>query len=106
MQTFVIRRERAWEAPEQLEEAAQRSKDVAADEFPDEIGWIRSYVIAEPDGTRRSPRSYSPPPLRPPPRGSGSQARRRPGSSRRGSADVDLTESPGVSRTLAMATAC
>lgn len=51
MKTYVIRREKAWEGPEQLDEAAERSKQVAGDEFPDDIRWIRSYVIAEPGGT-------------------------------------------------------
>jgi len=51
MKTYVIRREKAWEGPEQLEATAERSKLVAADDFPDDIRWIRSYVIAEPGGT-------------------------------------------------------
>jgi len=51
MKTYVIRREKAWEGPEQLGETAERSKEVAAQEFPDDISWIRSYVIAEPGGT-------------------------------------------------------
>ena len=32
------------------EAAAERSKSVAADEFPQDIRWIRSYVIAEEGG--------------------------------------------------------
>jgi hypothetical protein len=51
MDTYVIRRLRAWESPEELGAAAERSKSVAADEFPQDIRWIRSYVIAEEDGT-------------------------------------------------------
>ncbi|HKI66912.1 MAG TPA: nickel-binding protein [Solirubrobacterales bacterium] len=51
MKTYVIRREKAWEGPEQLEATAERSKQVAGDEFPNDISWIRSYVIAEPGGT-------------------------------------------------------
>lgn len=51
MKTFAIRRERAWSTPQELEETAARSKEVAASEFPQEISWIRSYVIAEPGGT-------------------------------------------------------
>jgi len=31
--------------------AAERSKQVADDDFPADIRWIRSYVIAEKDGT-------------------------------------------------------
>jgi sporulation protein YlmC with PRC-barrel domain len=51
MNTYVIRREKAWSSPEELEATAARSKAVAEDDFPDDISWIRSYVIAEPGGT-------------------------------------------------------
>jgi hypothetical protein len=51
MKTYVIRREQAWQSPEELGAAAERSKQVAASDFPDEIRWIRSYVIGEPGGT-------------------------------------------------------
>jgi sporulation protein YlmC with PRC-barrel domain len=49
--TYVIRREKAWASPEELEATAGRSKDVAESDFPEDISWIRSYVIAEPGGT-------------------------------------------------------
>jgi sporulation protein YlmC with PRC-barrel domain len=51
MKTYVIRREKAWQSAEELEATAGRSKDVAESDFPDDISWIRSYVIAEPGGT-------------------------------------------------------
>ena len=51
MNTYLIRREKAWKSPEELEQTAARSKEVAEDEFPDDISWIRSYVIAEDGGT-------------------------------------------------------
>jgi hypothetical protein len=51
MKTYVIRRESAWQNAEELGAAAERSKQVAASEFPDQIRWIRSYVIGEPGGT-------------------------------------------------------
>jgi Protein of unknown function (DUF4242) len=51
MNTYVIRREKAWQSPEELEETAARSKQVAEDDFPDDIRWIRSYVIQEEGGT-------------------------------------------------------
>jgi sporulation protein YlmC with PRC-barrel domain len=51
MNTYAIRRERAWESPAELEKTAERSKQVAADEFPDDIAWMRSYVIKEDGGT-------------------------------------------------------
>ncbi len=50
MKTYVIRREKGWRNPEELGVAAERSKEIAASEFPDDIRWIRSYVIGEPDG--------------------------------------------------------
>jgi MoCo/4Fe-4S cofactor protein with predicted Tat translocation signal len=51
MKTYVIRRERAWQSPEELETTATRSKEVAENEFPEDIAWIRSYVISEPGGS-------------------------------------------------------
>ena len=51
MNTYVIRREKAWASPEELEATAARSKQVADDDFPDDIRWIRSYVIKEDGGT-------------------------------------------------------
>lgn len=51
MKTYVIRRERAWQSGEELEATAARSKQVAESDFPEEISWIRSYVISEPGGS-------------------------------------------------------
>jgi Protein of unknown function (DUF4242) len=51
MKTYAIRRERAWSSPAELEQSAARSTEVANREFPNEIRWIRSYVIAEDDGS-------------------------------------------------------
>ena len=50
MDTYVIRRKTAWASPAELEQAAGRSKEVADDEFADDIRWIRSYVTTEDDG--------------------------------------------------------
>jgi hypothetical protein len=49
MDTYAIRRRNAWQSPEEI--PAERSKQVADDEFPSDIRWIRTYVIAEEDGT-------------------------------------------------------
>jgi hypothetical protein len=49
MNTYAIRRRNAWQSPEEI--PAERSKQVADDKFPSDIRWIRSYVIAEEDGT-------------------------------------------------------
>jgi sporulation protein YlmC with PRC-barrel domain len=51
LQTYAIRRLNAWESPDEVEQVAVRSKRIADDEFQTEIRWIRSYVIAEEDGT-------------------------------------------------------
>lgn len=51
MKTYAIRRLRAWASPAEVEQVAARSKAVADSDFPEEIRWIRSYVIAEEDGS-------------------------------------------------------
>lgn len=51
MDTYVIIRRGGWRTPEDLQEAAARSSAVGNDEMPDDIRWIRSYVMEEPDGS-------------------------------------------------------
>jgi sporulation protein YlmC with PRC-barrel domain len=51
MNTYAIRRRKAWQTPDELKATAERSKEVAENDFPDDIRWIRSYVLAEDDGT-------------------------------------------------------
>lgn len=51
MNTYVILRRNGWRSGADLEEAAQRSSRVGDEEMPDDIRWIRSYVLAEEDGT-------------------------------------------------------
>jgi Protein of unknown function (DUF4242) len=50
MQTYVILRRSAWGAAPELEEAAARSSQVGDEEMSEDIRWIRSYVLSEPDG--------------------------------------------------------
>jgi hypothetical protein len=50
MNTYVILRRSAWASADELSEAAARSKAVGEEEMSDDIRWIRSYVLAEPDG--------------------------------------------------------
>ena len=50
MNTYVILRRGAWGSPGELELAAGRSKKVGDEEMSDDIRWIRSYVLSEPDG--------------------------------------------------------
>ena len=42
MNTYAIRREKAWQSPKELEATAERSKEVAGTEFPDDIAWIQA----------------------------------------------------------------
>ena len=51
MKTYAIRRPHAWADADELGKTAERSKQVADEEFPDDIAWIRSYVIAEEGGS-------------------------------------------------------
>jgi hypothetical protein len=51
MNTYAIRRKNAWRSPEEVQGVAKRSKEIADSEFPDEVRWIRSYVLAESDGS-------------------------------------------------------
>ena len=48
MDTYVILRRGAWRTPEELEAAAAKSTEVG-NEMSDDVRWIRSYVLAEPD---------------------------------------------------------
>ncbi len=51
MQTYAILRRRGWRTSEDLEAAAMRSKQVGDEQMPEEVRWIRSYALAEGDGT-------------------------------------------------------
>lgn len=50
MDTYVILRRSAWADGAELEQAAGRSKEVGDEEMSEDIRWIRSYVLNEPDG--------------------------------------------------------
>ncbi len=49
MNTYVIRRKGNWATPKELEATAAVSTRVG-NEMPDQVKWIRSYVVEEPDG--------------------------------------------------------
>jgi hypothetical protein len=51
VQTFVILRRSGWRTPEDLEAAALRSKQIGDEQMPDDVRWLRSYALAEQDGT-------------------------------------------------------
>lgn len=50
METYVILRRNGWRTAEDLAEAAIRSA-AEGDRMPDEIAWIRSYVLEERNGS-------------------------------------------------------
>lgn len=50
MDTYVILRRGAWGSAEELGAAAGRSKAVGDEQMSEDIRWIRSYVLDEPDG--------------------------------------------------------
>jgi thiamine biosynthesis protein ThiC len=47
----VILRRSGWRSPEELGEAAERSRRVGDEEMSDDIRWIRSYVLEEEGGS-------------------------------------------------------
>jgi hypothetical protein len=51
MQLYAILRRNGWKTGKDLEAAAERSAKVGNLDMPTEVRWIRSYVVAEPDGT-------------------------------------------------------
>lgn len=50
METYAILRRNGWRTADDLGDAAARST-AEADAMPDDIRWIRSYVLGETDGT-------------------------------------------------------
>jgi Protein of unknown function (DUF4242) len=47
MKLYMIRRRTAWKSPDELEQAGKRSKEVAETDYPEDIRWIRGYVIED-----------------------------------------------------------
>lgn len=50
MQTFAIRRKSNWKDTAELSITAGVSARVGNEEMPDQVRWIRSYVVREDDG--------------------------------------------------------
>ena len=50
MNLYAIIRRNGWRSGEDLEQAAARSTHVGDEEMPDDIRWIRSYVLEENGG--------------------------------------------------------
>jgi hypothetical protein len=51
MNLYVILRRQGWRSGEELEAAAGRSSRVADEQMPEDIRWIRSYVLEEDAGS-------------------------------------------------------
>lgn len=51
MELYAILRRSGWRSGEELEQAAARSTKVGDEEMPDEVRWIRSYVLEEGGGS-------------------------------------------------------
>lgn len=50
MQLYAILRRSGWRSPQDLQAAAERSTRVGSEEMPDDVRWIRSYVLDEAAG--------------------------------------------------------
>jgi hypothetical protein len=48
--TYVVLRRRAWPSVDELREAAKRAES-AIEWAPEDVRWLRSYLLAEPDGS-------------------------------------------------------
>ena len=51
MQLYTILRRGGWRSPEELREAAERSTRVGNEDMPEDVRWIRSYVLDEGGGS-------------------------------------------------------
>src|SRR5947209_3945517 len=51
MELYAILRRSGWRSGAELEEAAARSSKVGNEDMPDEVRWIRSYVLDEGSGS-------------------------------------------------------
>jgi len=49
VENYAILRRNAWRTPEEVREAVTRSSE-EADKTPDDVRWLRSYVLAETSG--------------------------------------------------------
>lgn len=51
LNTYVILRRGGWASAEELQTAAAKSGEVGDNEMSEDIRWIRSYILAESDGS-------------------------------------------------------
>jgi hypothetical protein len=50
MKLYAIRRNDGWASPQEVQATAAKSLHVGDNEMSEDIRWIRSYVVHEPDG--------------------------------------------------------
>src|SRR3954454_20628258 len=50
LKTYVIRRRNGWKTADELQLAGAKSGQVGDEEMSDDIRWIRTYAVAEPNG--------------------------------------------------------
>jgi hypothetical protein len=50
MNTYIILRRKFWARPQDLEKSASISSRVGLEEMPNDVKWIRSYVVKEEEG--------------------------------------------------------
>ena len=51
MKLYAIRRNSGWVSPDEVRATAEKSLRVGDEEMSEDIRWIRSYVVHEPDGS-------------------------------------------------------
>jgi len=51
MQTYAILRRSGWGSTDELRESVELSRQVGEEEMPDRVRWLRSYALAEEDGS-------------------------------------------------------
>lgn len=51
MKTYTMRRRAFWKTAEDLKRSAAISARVGNEEMADQVRWIRTYIVNEPDGT-------------------------------------------------------
>ena len=51
MKLYAILRRSGWRSPQDLQAAAERSMKVGNEQMPEEVRWIRSYVLEEGGGS-------------------------------------------------------
>jgi uncharacterized protein DUF4242 len=51
MKLYAIRRNSGWVSPDEVKATGAKSLQVGDEEMSEDISWIRSYVVHEPDGS-------------------------------------------------------